>query len=90
MPEAEFTFQITFPNGGFWGVAMKPWDQRDRTVFEIMPEVQGKVAAIPGIQTFPILVNPRTFAAKSSVRAVARLAHSPSDFRLALWRALAT
>jgi multidrug efflux pump len=55
LPEAQFTFQITFPNGGFWGVGLKPWDQRERTAFEVLPEVTQRVAAIPGIQTFPIL-----------------------------------
>jgi multidrug efflux pump len=54
-PEANFTFQITFPNGGFWGLALKPWDERERSAFQILPEVQGKSAAITGIQTFPIL-----------------------------------
>jgi multidrug efflux pump len=54
-PESQFTFQITFPNGGFWGVGLKPWDQRKRSAFELLPEVTAKVAAIPGVQTFPIL-----------------------------------
>jgi multidrug efflux pump len=55
MPESKFTFQITFPSGGFWGVGLKPWEQRTRTAAEILPEAQMKVGAIPGIQTFPIL-----------------------------------
>jgi multidrug efflux pump len=55
LPESQFTFQITFPNGGFWGVGLKPWEDRQRTAAEILPEVQAKVAAISGIQTFPIL-----------------------------------
>jgi multidrug efflux pump len=55
MPESEFTFQITFPNGGFWGVVFEPWEQRERTAFELLQEIQGRVSAIPGIQTFPIL-----------------------------------
>jgi multidrug efflux pump len=55
IPESGFTFQITFPNGGFWGVGLKPWEDRERTAAEILPEVQAKVAAISGIQTFPIL-----------------------------------
>ncbi len=54
-PEAEFTFQITFPTGGFWGVGLKPWNERKRSPFRILPEVQAKLAAIPGVQTFPIL-----------------------------------
>jgi multidrug efflux pump len=55
LPEAAFTFQITFPNGGFWGVGLKPWTERPRTAFKIIPEVQARVGAIPGIQTFPVL-----------------------------------
>jgi len=55
LPEAAFTFQITFPTGGFWGVGLKPWEDRQRSAFRILPEVQAKVSAIPGIQTFPIL-----------------------------------
>jgi multidrug efflux pump len=55
IPESNFTFQITFPNGGFWGDGLKPWNERERTAAEILPEVTAKVAAIPGIQTFPIL-----------------------------------
>jgi multidrug efflux pump len=54
-PETNFTFQITFPTGGFWGQALKPWDQRKRSAFQVLPEVAMKVAAIPGVQTFPIL-----------------------------------
>ena len=55
IPESDFTFQITFPNGGFWGAVFKPWEERERTAFEILPEVQAGVAAIPGIKAFPIL-----------------------------------
>jgi multidrug efflux pump len=55
IPESNFTFQITFLNGGFWGDGLKPWNERERTAAEILPEVTAKVAAIPGIQTFPIL-----------------------------------
>jgi len=55
IPESQTTFQITFPTGGFWGVVLKPWEERKRSAFRILPEVQAKVAAIPGVQTFPIL-----------------------------------
>jgi multidrug efflux pump len=55
LPESQFTFQITFPNGGFWGVGLKPWTERERTAFEVLPDVTARVATIPGIQTFPIL-----------------------------------
>jgi multidrug efflux pump len=54
VPETDFTFQITFPTSGFGGMVTKPWDKRDRTIFQIMPEVQNKLQSIPGIQVFPV------------------------------------
>ena len=54
VPETEFTFQITFPTGGFGGMVTKAWDQRERTVFQILPEVQQQLMAIPGIRMFPV------------------------------------
>ena len=54
VPETDFTFQLTNPTSGFGGMVVKPWGERDRTIFEILPEVQGKLYAIPGIQMFPV------------------------------------
>ncbi len=54
VPETQFTFQITFPTSGFGGMVVKPWDERDRTVFQILPEVQRGLQGIPGIQMFPV------------------------------------
>jgi multidrug efflux pump len=54
VPETDFTFQITFPSSGFGGMVLKPWEDRKRTVFQIMPEIQQKLAKIPGIQIFPV------------------------------------
>ncbi len=55
VPETDFTFQITFPNSGFSGMVVKPWDERQRNIFQIMPEVQQKLQLIPGIQIFPVI-----------------------------------
>ncbi len=52
--DTEFTFQLTFPGSGFSGMVLKPWDERDNTVFDLMPDAQEKLAAIPGINIFPI------------------------------------
>ncbi|MGF1729342.1 efflux RND transporter permease subunit [Photobacterium kasasachensis] len=54
VPETDFTFQITFPASGFGGMVTRPWDDRERTVFEILPEIQQKLQVIPGIQMFPV------------------------------------
>jgi multidrug efflux pump len=55
IPETDFTFQITFPTSGFGGMVTKPWGQRKRTMYEILPEVQKKLYGIPGIRMFPVL-----------------------------------
>ncbi|MET0066854.1 MAG: efflux RND transporter permease subunit [Candidatus Thiodiazotropha sp.] len=61
IPEADLTFQILFAPSvgarfdvdGFSGVVVKPWhNPRERTVFEIQQELQGKLSAIPGFQIF--------------------------------------
>jgi multidrug efflux pump len=53
--ETNFTFQITRPSSGFAGMVVKPWGERERTIFQILPEVQQKVRAIPGVRTVPVL-----------------------------------
>ncbi|MFT6304511.1 MAG: multidrug efflux pump [Granulosicoccus sp.] len=52
--ETEFTFQITFPSGGFGGMVLKDWSERERSVFEIKPEIGQKLSNIAGINMFPV------------------------------------
>ena len=52
VPERDQVFQITFPDSGFGGMVMKPWGERKRTVFQILPEVQAMVNNVPGIRLF--------------------------------------
>ena len=54
VPETQFVFQITRPSSGFGGMVVKPWQERDRNIFQIMPEVQQKLHNIPGIRMFPV------------------------------------
>jgi multidrug efflux pump len=54
IPEKYHTFQLTNPSSGFGGVALIPWSERKRNVFQILPEVQQKLHAIPGIRVFPV------------------------------------
>jgi multidrug efflux pump len=51
-PESNFTFQVTFPSSGFAGMVVKPWDERKRTIFQILPGVQQKLQQIPGVRIF--------------------------------------
>ena len=52
--ETDFTFQITRPTSGIAGMVVKPWGDRERNIFQILPEVQQKLHAISGIQVFPV------------------------------------
>jgi len=54
-PEYDYSFQITFPTGGFSGMIAKPWAERDRTIFDIRLELMPKLMSIPGVQIFPVL-----------------------------------
>ena len=49
IPETEQVFQLTQPDFGFGGMVLKPWGERKRTVFQIVPEVQAMVNRVPGI-----------------------------------------
>ena len=60
-PEVDLTFQILFSpsagslfgTDGFSGMVVKPWHApRNRTVFQILPEIQAKLSKIPGFQMF--------------------------------------
>jgi len=55
VPESKFTFQVTNPGGGFWGVGLKPWDQRKRTTAQVLPEIQHRISAIPGVESFAVM-----------------------------------
>lgn len=54
VPETDFTFQITMPTGGFSGMVTKPWEERDRSVEEILPDVQKALSGIAGVTINPI------------------------------------
>ena len=55
IPETAYTFQITFPTSGFGGAALKPWSERERTAFQILPELSKKLSTIAGISIFPVM-----------------------------------
>jgi len=55
IPETDHTFQLTMPSSGFGGMATVPWSERKRTIFQILPEVQQKLHAIPGVRVLPVI-----------------------------------
>jgi multidrug efflux pump len=53
-PETAATFQITFPTGGFGGMVVKPWSEREKTSAELQVEAAQKLGQIPGIRIIPL------------------------------------
>jgi multidrug efflux pump len=50
VPEFAQSFQITFPQTGFGGLLVKPWEQRSRNIFQIQGEVAGKLTSVTGVR----------------------------------------
>lgn len=49
-PESAYAFQVTFPAGAVFGQVLKPWKERGRNIFKILPEVRAKLLRIPAVQ----------------------------------------
>ncbi len=52
--ETSSTFQIIFPNGGFAGMALKPWSERDKSSAELQGEVSAKLGTVAGVRIIPL------------------------------------
>jgi multidrug efflux pump len=60
--EREATFQLLFGGAagaafgfdGFGGMVVKKWEDRDRSVFQILPEVQARLNNIPGLEVYAL------------------------------------
>jgi len=48
-------WQIIFNSGGFGGLELTPPNERNYSAQELVPEMYGKLAQIPGLNMFPIL-----------------------------------
>ena len=53
--ETDAVFQITFPTGGFGGMALVPWSERDKSAEQLQLELGAKVAPIPGIRIISLV-----------------------------------
>ncbi len=57
-PEFDHSFQITFPSGGFGGMIVKPWEERERDIFQIQGEIFGKLSMVAGLRAPAFLPAP--------------------------------
>jgi len=58
IPEKEQSFQLTMPSSGFSGMVLKPWGERKRAAFQIVPEAQAMVNKVPGIRLLMVTPSP--------------------------------
>ncbi len=58
IPEMDQSFQLTMPSSGFGGMVLKPWGERKRNAFQILPDVQSIVNRIPGIRLLMVTPSP--------------------------------
>ncbi len=57
IPEFSHSFQITFPNGGFGGMVVTPWNERTRSIFQIHQDLFAKTMRITGVRA-PMFLPP--------------------------------
>jgi multidrug efflux pump len=53
--EHDASFQVIFPTGGFGGMVTKPYDQRKRSVPQILLETSARASKIPGIRVIQLV-----------------------------------
>lgn len=53
--ESAFNFQVSMPTGGFSGLVLKPWNERDRSVQEVLIGVQTELSKISGTKVLGIV-----------------------------------
>lgn len=54
-PEKENTFQLVFPTGGFGGMVVKPWREREKTAEQLQLEASFALSKIPGIRVISLV-----------------------------------
>jgi multidrug efflux pump len=57
VPEFFQSFQLTFPGAAFGGALMKPWNERQRNIFQIQADITPKAGSVAGVRA-PIFLPP--------------------------------
>ncbi|MFL6198918.1 MAG: efflux RND transporter permease subunit [Thermoanaerobaculia bacterium] len=57
-PETDSTFLFTFPTGGFAGMALTPWSEREKTSAEVQMAASAELSKIAGIRVIPFTLPP--------------------------------
>src|SRR5690606_23151605 len=78
MPENDFVWRLLMsPSVGFGGMQTTPWDERERTTHEMLPEAYGRVSGVAGVQAFPLLPPPLPGAGQYDVELIVTSSEPP-------------
>jgi multidrug efflux pump len=79
IPEYHAFWQIVLPSTAFGGIDLKPWDERERSSQEILPEVYGMMSQLGGVQVYPVLAPSLPGAGNYDVELVVRGPATPEQ-----------
>ncbi|HEY5667315.1 MAG TPA: efflux RND transporter permease subunit, partial [Gammaproteobacteria bacterium] len=72
VPGVEYVWQVINPTGGFGGIELVEFDQRDQSVQEMLPAVTELLAGVTGLRVFPSLSASLPSPGQSDVEMVVR------------------
>lgn len=73
----QFTWQIVTAAAGFGGVELLPYEQREHSVHELLPDLYGRLGSVTGLTLFPILPASLPTAGQFDVEVVLRANDDP-------------
>ncbi len=77
----KFTWQIITAAAGFGGVELVPFEERDKSVHDLLPELYGRLGSVTGLTLFPILPASLPTAGQFDVEMVIRATDSPTNMK---------
>jgi multidrug efflux pump len=72
VPGLEYVWQVINPTGGFGGIELVDFEDREQSVKEMLPDVTALLADITGLRVFPSLSSSLPSAGQSDVELVVR------------------
>ncbi len=81
LPGADQMWQILQPAAGFSGVNFVDFDQREKTVHQLLPEAYGKLSQVSGVRALPILPAALPTAGNFDVELVVLSSDSPQQMQ---------
>jgi multidrug efflux pump len=79
LPELAYIWQVISPAGAFAGIELVEFDDRDRSVQEMLPQVTALLSEVTGVRVFPFLVASLPSPGQSDVELVVRSTDSYQD-----------